>query len=181
MSHIYIDNKNRLVFYGNIAGYLDENKAVADPQFRTPELERWLDRNHMESEWQAGLFDKLASGWDFSGEAEQFRNVRVWQLKSETDVYMKFIGLDEMANKFGDPDPADYNLVYDGNLGTENLDRIYEICNLNHPSGYNGHSLSMSDVVELYDENGSAFHYVDRFGFKEIDFAEQNLGMELTQ
>jgi hypothetical protein len=28
----------------------------------------------------------------------------------------------------------------------------------------------MSDVVELYDGNGSEFYYVDRFGFKEIDF-----------
>jgi hypothetical protein len=31
----------------------------------------------------------------------------------------------------------------------------------------------MSDVVELYDENGSEFHYVDRFGFKEIGFEAQ--------
>jgi len=28
----------------------------------------------------------------------------------------------------------------------------------------------MSDVVELYDGLGSSFHYVDRFGFKEISF-----------
>jgi len=28
----------------------------------------------------------------------------------------------------------------------------------------------MSDVVELYDDSGSSFHYVDRFGFKEISF-----------
>jgi hypothetical protein len=29
----------------------------------------------------------------------------------------------------------------------------------------------MSDVLELYDENGSSFHYCDRFGFEEISFA----------
>lgn len=179
MSRIFIDSKNRLVFYGNLAGYVDENKAVADPQFQTAELERWLDKNHLKTEWQSGVFDKLTSGWDFSGEAEQFRNVRIWQLKPETDVYMKFISFDERLERFGDPDPADYSLVYDGNLGTENLDRIYEICNLQHPHGYHGHSLSMSDVVELYDENGSQCHYVDRFGFKEIDFAEQDMGMEM--
>ena len=28
----------------------------------------------------------------------------------------------------------------------------------------------MSDVVELYDGSGSSFHYVDRFGFREIGF-----------
>ena len=27
---------------------------------------------------------------------------------------------------------------------------------------------SILDVVELYDASGSAFHYVDRFGFKEL-------------
>ena len=30
------------------------------------------------------------------------------------------------------------------------------------------------DVVELYDDNGSEFYYVDRFGFKEIDFESQD-------
>ena len=28
----------------------------------------------------------------------------------------------------------------------------------------------MSDVLELYDENGSNFFYCDRFGFQEIGF-----------
>jgi hypothetical protein len=28
----------------------------------------------------------------------------------------------------------------------------------------------MSDVIELYDDTGSTFHYVDRFGFKEVSF-----------
>jgi hypothetical protein len=28
----------------------------------------------------------------------------------------------------------------------------------------------MSDVLELYDENGSSFYYCDRFGFQEIHF-----------
>lgn len=30
----------------------------------------------------------------------------------------------------------------------------------------------MSDVVELYDEEGSEYHYCDRFGFKQIAFEE---------
>jgi len=37
----------------------------------------------------------------------------------------------------------------------------------------------MSDVVELYNEEGSEFHYCDRFGFKQIAFEEgsQTQGM----
>ena len=63
-------------------------------------------------------------------------------------------------------------------MRTNNLDAIYDICNVNHPDGYKGHSLSMSDVVELYDESSSSFHYVDRFGFKEIDFDEQEQSLQ---
>jgi hypothetical protein len=66
--------------------------------------------------------------------------------------------------------PENYRVVYDVQLETNELDGIYEKFNLNHPAGFQGHSLSMSDIIELYDQDGSTFHYVDRFGFKEIDF-----------
>ena len=55
-------------------------------------------------------------------------------------------------------------------METNDLESIYAKFNVEHPEGFTGHSLSMSDVVELYDDAGSAFHYVDRFGFKEINF-----------
>jgi len=83
---------------------------------------------------------------------------------------MKFIGYDELLERFGEPDPNNYQAVYDGEVETNNLDELFAKFNLNHPPGYEGHSLSMSDVVELYDSSGSTFHYVDRFGFKEISF-----------
>lgn len=28
----------------------------------------------------------------------------------------------------------------------------------------------MSDVLELYDESGSSFYYLDSFDFKQVDF-----------
>ena len=43
--------------------------------------------------------------------------------------------------------------------------------NLERPEGYKGRSLSVSDVVEIVDENGdSTFHFCDSIGFKQIDF-----------
>jgi hypothetical protein len=83
---------------------------------------------------------------------------------------MRFIGYDEMAEKFGEPNMRDYDAVYDGEVETNDLESIYAKFNVEHPEGFTGHSLSMSDVVELYDEAGSKFHYVDRFGFKQIGF-----------
>ena len=100
------------------------------------------------------------------------KNVRIWQLGPETDVYMKFISLDEMTKKFGEPNPEHYRIAYDGQLGTNDLEAIFTRCNTNHPPGYNGHSLSMSDVVELYDSTGSEYYYCDRFGFQQIAFEE---------
>ncbi len=86
---------------------------------------------------------------------------------------MRFISFDEFKEKFGEPSKDNFEVVFDGSLPTNNIDAIYEICNINHPDGYKGHSLSMSDVVELYDESGSEFHYVDQFGFREVDFEAQ--------
>ena len=119
--------------------------------------------------------ERLLSGEQVSSSdpTQMLKAVRIWQLKPEVDIYKKFISLAETEKQFGTPDPADYQAVYDGHLGTNDLEAIYTRCNLNHPPGYKGHSLSMSDVVELYDENGSSFHYCDRFGFREIEFTEQ--------
>lgn len=116
---------------------------------------------------------------------ETLKNVRIWQLNADSDFSKRFISFDEFKEKFGEPGKDSYNAIFDGSLPTNNLDEIYEICNLNHPKDYRGHSLSMSDVVELYDDNGSSFHYVDRFGFKEISFEPSdqaqgfNMKMEL--
>ena len=66
-------------------------------------------------------------------------------------------------------------------METNNLEALYTKFNIDHPPGYAGHSLSMSDVLELYDENGSNFFYCDRFGFQEIGFtsSEQTQTMQL--
>ena len=44
------------------------------------------------------------------------------------------------------------------------LERVFETLNVNRPSDFTGHSLSMSDIVVLGDEA----YYVDRFGFKRL-------------
>ena len=78
--------------------------------------------------------------------------------------------------------PADScQLVYDGELvhpreWTENnvLERIFSLCNDDLPEGCQGHSLSMSDVVELYDGDSRDFFYCDEDGFTPVRFdAEQ--------
>ena len=63
-----------------------------------------------------------------------------------------------------------YNVVYSGNGEAGNsvedtLEGLYMTFNVNHPSDFRGHSLSMSDVIEL----DGKFYYCDSFGFKNIN------------
>lgn len=54
------------------------------------------------------------------------------------------------------------------------LERIFSLCNDDLPAGYQGHSLSMSDIVELYDGDNRDFFYCDEDGFTPVRFdAEQ--------
>lgn len=174
MNGIQIKN-NCIFYYGNTAGYIDKDKAVVDPMFETDELKSYLSNTKgLDVEWTPGTFERLAEGrLDPEGSAQLLKKCRVWQLKPEVDVMMKFIGYDELLTRFGEPDPENYRMVYDGEVDTNDLEQLYAKFNLDHPPGYEGHSLSMSDVVELYDSSGSAFHYVDRFGFKEVSFQPQ--------
>jgi hypothetical protein len=174
--------KNSLIsYYGNPAGYTEKDAAVVDRIFENEELTSWLQSHSLTPKWTDGVMERLLACHQpgATETAAPLKNVRIWQLKPETDVYMKFISLDEMTNKFGEPTPEHYRIAYDGQLGTNDLEAIFTRCNTNHPPGYNGHSLSMSDVVELYDSTGSEYHYCDRFGFKQIAFEEapQTLGM----
>jgi len=171
MNGIQIQN-NRILYYGNTAGYIEKGKAIVDPLFQNDELQSYLtEKKGLELDWRNGTFARLAEGRiDPEGNMQVLKKCRVYQLKPDVDVMMKFIGYDELVEQFGEPDPENYQVVYDSEVETNDLEELYAKFNLDYPPGYEGHSLSMSDVVELYDDSGSSFHYVDRFGFQEISF-----------
>ena len=66
-------------------------------------------------------------------------------------------------------DRANYDLVYTAPLteGTT-LEDIYRTFNIDHPKGFTGHSLSISDVVVLQRDGVQEAHYCDRFGFTQV-------------
>ena len=129
MVRFTVDNRNRLIFYGNPVGYVKDDAAVVDEMFRT--------------------------------------------LKKDVDVAMRFIGYEDQVRKFGQPDAENYTLVFDGDLGTSDLEQIYTICRDAPPPGYQGYRMALSDVVELYDDSGSEFYYCDRVGFQPIRFEQK--------
>ena len=162
-------------YYGNPAGYMKKETAVVDSIFQSGELSGWLKARALTPQWTDGVMERLLAGKqpDSTEPTALLKNVRIWQLKPDVDVRMKFIPYEDLTRRFGEPDPGDYRVAYDGQLNTNDLEAIYTRCNENPPPGYNGHLLSMSDVVELYDSSGSAFHYCDRGGFREISFEFQ--------
>lgn len=63
----------------------------------------------------------------------------------------------------------DYELVYEGNIQAgryieDTLENIFVRFNIARPSDFHGHSMSMSDIVEI----GGEFYYTDDSGFKKI-------------
>lgn len=68
---------------------------------------------------------------------------------------------------------TDYEIVYEGKIKTNDiapfdlrlaLEDLFYTFNMDRPKDFKGHSMSVSDIVEL---NGKKY-YCDSFGFKEI-------------
>ena len=63
----------------------------------------------------------------------------------------------------------DYRLEYVAPLTeTDTLDAIYERFNINHPEDFQGHSLSVSDIVVMNRDGEVKAYFVDSFGFTDV-------------
>lgn len=180
-----IQLKNSCIFYyGNPAGYIEEERATLDPMFRNEELENWILQRNLIPKWKDGVFERLSNGGVLftNEEVKALKDCRIWQLKTDVSPERKFIGYEELMENFGELDKDNYKIVYDGEIETNDLEEIYTKFNLDHPQEFKGHSLSISDVIELYDGTSSEYYYVDKFDFKEIDFEleEPSQSMEMT-
>ncbi len=98
--------------------------------------------------------------------------IRIYQIDISLDEkHIAFRSYADIQKAYADRMPAElYRKVYEGTVGAESLEDVFYIFNMDHPEGYRARSLSMSDVVEVIDENGSAFHLCDTFGFAEVYF-----------
>lgn len=158
-----------ILFYGNNAGYIDENQAIVDTMFESKELSEFLIKKGYEVRLSTGIFDRLVStGRRIGDENLKIKSCRIYQLKSEVNPNIKFISYVDLLSMGFRVEEENYSLVYDCEIETNNLDEIYDKFSENLPSEYKGHPISMSDIIEIYDRNQSNFYYVDRSGFKEV-------------
>lgn len=110
--------------------------------------------------------------------------IKIYQINSDRDTLrVKFTGLQETqqiqrsSGRTALLDPAFYDEVFDGKVGCKTLEDVYTLFNTNHPPFFRGHSLSVSDVVEITENPDNYLHgffFCDSFGFENIQFkAEQ--------
>jgi hypothetical protein len=71
-------------------------------------------------------------------------------------------------------DFADYECTYEGELpDTESsliqiCEVLYYLFNMNRPEDFKGHSLSVSDLVEIATDVSRNFYYCDRSGWTKV-------------
>ena len=107
----------------------------------------------------------------------------IYQLKGgdETLDY-RFEPLDAIRRNGLSVDPANYELVYTAPLTErDTLESIYTRFNIDRPADFQGHSLSVSDIVVLHQDGKDTAHYCDRFGFSQVpEFLEPERVKEVT-
>lgn len=101
-------------------------------------------------------------------------NISIFQIdldKDENAVAFDSLDMLERLHGLKDVDPGIYHQVFAGDVSCENLEDVYRMFNMNKPEGYEGRSLSVSDIVGVADDNGvMRFYYCDCIGFKEVAF-----------
>ena len=101
--------------------------------------------------------------------------IRIYQINSDrdTDGY-KFMGMDWVKKYWGEQgvDSEIYDKVYDGSIDGSTLEDVFCTFNFSRPVGFKGHSLSVSDIVEVIQssETEPGFYFCDSIGFQKVEF-----------
>lgn len=102
----------------------------------------------------------------------------IYQLKEDTmeQVKLRFMASDQAA-ALGGIHRENYRLVYEGNVETrkdaqQTLDGLFRRFNIDRPTGFEGHSLSVSDIIYLADGESSGWWFCDADGWKLLSGEE---------
>lgn len=101
--------------------------------------------------------------------------IKIYQINSDRDVNQMMFMAHDRLEKFQGSSEVDskiYDKIYEKEVPCNGLEEVYQMFNLNHPSDFRGHSLSVSDVVEVSESEKVAdgFYFCDSFGFKKVAF-----------
>lgn len=101
--------------------------------------------------------------------------INIYQIDEVKDENrLSFESYEKAIKTAGKIDPKIYKKVFSGKVECNNLESVFTLFNLNPPLDHQGHSLSVSDIVEVTEKSSSdnpsvGFYYCDNIGFKRID------------
>lgn len=108
----------------------------------------------------------------------------ILQLKREEKLDdLRFMRYSYLEGKGIEPFMNHYEVVYHGSLEKvkatmEQLEDLFVKFNIDHPSDFRGHSMSVSDIVALKISGEISYYYVDAFGFKYLPNFTQKAGAD---
>ena len=126
--------------------------------------------------------------WNQNFDGEPMTDIPQKFLNAGCDVYMvmqlrhdekildeRFASMRELHRRGKTPDPEHYEVTYYADLpamwqdvpNNEILEELFQMFN-SRPQDFEGHSLSVSDVIALKRNGDVSVHYVDSIGFKEL-------------
>ena len=127
--------------------------------------------------------------WNQNFDGEPMADIPQKFLNAGCDVYMvmqlrhdekildeRFASMRELHRRGKTPDPEHYEVTYYADLpamwqdvpNNEVLERTISDVQPLPSAGFEGHSLSVSDVIALKRNGEVSVHYVDSIGFKEL-------------
>ncbi len=101
--------------------------------------------------------------------------INVYQINEERDknlvMFLSHDKLGEYQDGSDAVDPSIYDKVFTGEVDCKSLEDVFALFNTSKPEGYEGRSMSVSDVVGVLQDDGSVkYWFVDSIGFIEIPF-----------
>ncbi len=162
-------------YYGNPAGFVQGDKVLIDAIFYKQDLLDYVEKKMgKRPEAMEGILKILCDeGGVPNGLSLRKLGVRIWQLKSDTPFEMRFVTLYGRNERgFGRPRKDEYRVVWQGEVDRFDLEDVWERFARCTPADFDGHCLSVSDVVELTDGEDSRFFYVETETFAEIEFQQ---------
>ena len=101
--------------------------------------------------------------------------IKIYQINSDRDAEgYKFMGMDWVKKHWGEQgvDSEIYDKVYEGTISGSTLEDVFSTFNFERPVGFKGHSLSVSDIVEVIQstDTESGFYFCDSVGFQKVEF-----------
>lgn len=108
-------------------------------------------------------------------QSPKFMEICIFQIDHDRDQNrVSYLSMEKLLKFQGDSrvDSGIYNSVFQGVVECSTLEGIYYMFNVNHPEGYTGRSLSVSDVVQVISSPTMEFglYFCESVGFQKIDF-----------